>query len=405
MLCMNKDENKVTDSVDEQSPSASGTETKARGGNFTLWLVVIIMGVLCAVIGVCSSLLTAHFMKSGTTPPAINTDGTPQNIAAVVAARKSTVVEITCGDKRGSGVVMKLENGKIYVITNAHVLEGSSSALVRFPGEDGYYSGSTVGYNSFYDVAVVSVSGHTPKYEVFDLDGSDFFKPDVKYNEGDTVVAIGNAMSMGIASYDGIISKSYNLLKYEDKTVPVLRTTAAINAGMSGGALFDMSGNFIGLGTYRMTSSVEGSNSHANDVEDTGFAVPVSIVYSLYKQILKSNDGGEEGHIPQMRFAATTSAIGAMTISLDGFGTFTAEYRDGELTVTSLDSVNAPNAINVGDVIVRIGAATVGEDICHTCGELLRYRNGGAGATLKLGIKRDGSTVDINVSGYHCYVD
>lgn len=384
---------------------ASVKGTRVRGGNFTLWLVVIVMTVVCAVIGVCSSLLTAHFMKRGSTPPSIDASDVKQSVAAVVAARKPSVVEISCGDRRGSGVITKLENNKIYVLTNAHVLEGSNSSLVRFYGEDGYYSASTVGYSSFYDIAVVSVSGHTPKYEVFDLDGSEFFDRGLDYNEGDFVVAIGNAMSMGIAAYDGIISKSHNLLKYEDKHVPVLRTTAAINAGMSGGGLFDMSGRLVGLGTYRMTSSVEGSDSHKYDVEDTGFAVPISIVYPLYKQILETNEGGEEYRIPNIGFASTTSSVGCMTIALRDFGTFTAEYRDGKLTVTSLDAVDTPRSLSVGDIIESIGGAAVTDDICVTCGELLRYRyNASRGSALKLGVKRSNSSIEISVSGYYGYV-
>lgn len=384
---------------------ASVKGTRVRGGNFTLWLVVIVMTVMCAVIGVCSSLLTAHFMKRGSLPPTIDSTDVKQSVAAVVAARKPSVVEITCGDKRGSGIVTKLENNKIYVLTNAHVVEGRDSSLVRFYGEDGYYSASTVGYSSFYDVAVICVSGHTPKYEIFDLDGSEFFDRSVKYSEGDFVVAIGNAMSMGIAAYDGIISKSHNLLKYEDKTVPVLRTTAAINAGMSGGGLFDMNGRLIGLGTYRMTSSVEGSDSHKNDVEDTGFAVPVSIVYPLYKQILETDEGGEEYRIPTLTFAQTSSSVGCITVALRDFGTFTAEYRDGRLTVTSLDSVDAPRSLFVGDVIESIGGVAVTDDICIACGELLRYRfNSPRGSTLKLGIARADSSLEINVTGYKCYV-
>ena len=133
--------------------------------------------------------------------------------------------------------------------------------------------------------------------------------------------------------------------------------------------------------------------------------MPVSIVYRLYKQILESNSGGEENRVPLMRFAATTSAIGSMTVTLNGFGTFTAEYNDGKLTVKSLDSVDTPNALVVGDVIERIGDYEVGEDICLACGELLRYRYNSRGSLLKLGIKRGGSTVNVNVSGYYGYVD
>ena len=94
-----------------------------------------------------------------------------------------------------------------------------------------------------------------------------------------------------------------------------------------------------------------------------------------------------------------------MTIALRDFGTFTAEYRDGKLTVTSLDEVDTPRSLSVGDIIESIGGAAVTDDICVTCGELLRYRyNAPRGSALKLGVKRSNSSIELSVSGYYGYV-
>lgn len=388
---------------DDDTMSGGYASVKGRhvGGNKTVWLVLAVMAVICVLTGVLSSLLTAHFMQKGSTPIGIISDDKKDAVAAVVSARESSVVEIASGNLHGSGVITKLDGNKIYVLTNAHVINGGVPA-VRFYGEDSYYKADVVGYSSYYDIAVVTVA-HKTLYEIYDLDGSEYFSATLDYETGDHVVAIGNAMSLGIAAYDGIISRKSELLDYESKTLPVIRTTAAINAGMSGGALFDMAGNFVGLGTFRMTSMATGGNgSHADDVEDTGFALPASVVYPVYKQILEYGDGGEIGLLGMSFYRANTTAIGGMIMR--GFG-YTSEYRNGKLTVVALDTVSTPVDIKIDDVIVKIGSYEVDNDICKTCGEFLRYRRGAyTGEPLRLTVDRGGSIVTVYIDGYYKYV-
>lgn len=374
-----------------------------KSDNKLVWIVLAVMCVLCVLVGVVSSLLTARFMKKGDDLPPVSTGENSQKLATVVSLRKPTVVEIACGSLHGSGVVMKFENSKVYVLTNAHVISGAHTPAVRFYGEDEYYDGETIGYNSFYDVAVVTVS-YTPKNKVYDLDGSDFYSPTREFSDGDHVVAIGNAMGMGISAYDGIISRKSDILKYGDKLVPVTRTTAAINAGMSGGALFDSEGYFIGLCTYRMSSTDETGNAHnaSSDVEDTGFVTPVSIVYSVYKQILGFGDGGETAMLNMSIYSTGMSAIGGINIPELGFA---CEYRSGQLTITSTDVNGVSADIAVGDVITNIGSSEVSSDLCATVGELLKYRrNSYTGTTLKLTLSRGGATAVAVYEGIYNYV-
>lgn len=380
-----------------------------RTTNRLLWIVVAVMSVIAVLSGVCSSLLTAHFMRNGERPPIISTMGEPlQSVAAVVSARKSMIVEIDCGGLKGSGVVMKLSDGVVYILTNAHVIEHAISdnvavkrdVAVRFYGEDSFYKANVIGYTSYYDLAVVALS-HDTAFTVYDLDGSEFFARDLEYSEGNSSVSIGNAMGMGVASYAGIISRASELLECDNlfgvsgkKCVPVIRTTAVINAGMSGGAMFDMQGRLIGVGVYRMSTStganLEGNNSSL-DVEDTGFVIPVSVAYPIYKRILADNNGGNEVGLFNLSLSKSSdSYIGRIKFPLG----FTAEYRGGKLTVTALDSVNPATSVHVGDEITAIGSYTVTTDICRTVGELLCYHVSGDGNALRLTLKRDGGTVN-----------
>ncbi|MCM1367648.1 MAG: trypsin-like peptidase domain-containing protein [Roseburia sp.] len=376
---------------------------KVRHSTKLLWIVLIVMTLLCIGASVAASLATAYFMRKGAEPVQIVSENThQQSVSAVVTARSSCVAEISCGGLSGSGIIMKLHNGKVYVLTNAHVInwyiQSGSTPGVRFYKEDDYYEAEVVGYSRFYDVAVLSVV-HKTLYDTYDLDGSEYFKQDLTYNAGDYVVAIGNGMGRGIAAYDGIISRTSELLRYNDKTVPVLRTTAAINSGMSGGALFDLEGHIVGMNTYRMSSTGGSEAGHDDDVEDTGFVMPVSVVYPVYKQILEYGTGDEIGLINMNFYKTNSSSVGAIVLTDLGF---TCEVHEGKLTVTALDANTAPSGVHVGDVIEAIGSFTPDDDLCRICGEILRYRRGASGTPLRFTVSRGNSVAEF--SGYGLYV-
>lgn len=388
--------------VDRMGGGYASVKGEVQRENKLVWRVLIVMCVMCVAVGVMSSLLTAFFMRKGGEPATITTEPS-QQVSAVVALRKKSVVEVACGGAHGSGVIVDYQSSKLYIITNAHVLDKVSVPNVRLYGEDEYYDAVTVGYNSYYDIAVLTVTC-TPKFVPEILKGTEFFSIDTDYSEGDYVVAIGNAMSMGTASYDGIISKKSEILRHGEKKVAVMRTTAAVNAGMSGGGLFDMKGRLVGISTYRMssTSDSEAQHSAATDVEDTGFVVPVSIAYSVFEQILGYGEGGETGMF-DMRFENTASSyIGS--ISFIDLG-FTAEYREGALTVTSLDAVSPSASVEIGDVIKSINSYQVTDDIARTVGEFLRYRRVAyTGTVLKIEFMRGSTPVSAEFSGVYKHV-
>lgn len=126
---------------DESDGSMSGgfasVKSMRRRENRLVWAVVVVMCVMCIAVGICSSVLTAYFMRKGNVPPQINPTDVSQNTAAVVAARKPSVAEVRGGNLRGSGVITKYENGRVYLLTNRHVIAGGAVS-VRFGGEDSF---------------------------------------------------------------------------------------------------------------------------------------------------------------------------------------------------------------------------------------------------------------------------
>ena len=148
--------------------------------------------------------------------------GTPQE-------RKSSAL--------GSGFII---DTKGIVVTNNHVIQGAEDIIVRVNGED-EFKAKVIGADPLSDIAVLQI------------EAEETFTP-VKFGDsdkariGDWVIAIGNPFGLGGTVTSGIISarnRSIGLSRYED----YIQTDASINSGNSGGPLFDMNGDVIGINT------------------------------------------------------------------------------------------------------------------------------------------------------------
>ena len=137
----------------------------------------------------------------------------------------------------GSGFII---DKKGIVITNNHVIQNSEDIVVKVDG-DKEYKAKIIGADPLSDIAVLQI------------ESKETFKP-VKFGDsdkariGDWVIAIGNPLGLGGTVTSGIISarnRSIGLSRYED----YIQTDASINSGNSGGPLFDMKGNVIGINT------------------------------------------------------------------------------------------------------------------------------------------------------------
>jgi serine protease Do len=148
--------------------------------------------------------------------------GTPQK-------RKSSAL--------GSGFII---DEKGIVITNNHVIQDSEDIVVRVGG-DKEYKATIIGADPLSDIAVLQIVSKD-KFIPVNFGDSD------KARIGDWVIAIGNPFGLGGTVTSGIISarnRSIGLSRYED----YIQTDASINSGNSGGPLFDMNGDVIGINT------------------------------------------------------------------------------------------------------------------------------------------------------------
>ena len=177
--------------------------------------------------------------------------GTPQE-------RKSSAL--------GSGFII---DEKGIVVTNNHVIQDAEDIIVRVNG-DKEYKAQIIGADPLSDIAVLQLETDE-KFLPVDFGDSD------KARIGDWVIAIGNPFGLGGTVTSGIISarnRSIGLSRYED----YIQTDASINSGNSGGPLFDMNGDVIGINTAILGRS--GSIG-------IGFSIPSNSAKIVIDQLLE----------------------------------------------------------------------------------------------------------------------
>ena len=166
----------------------------------------------------------------------------------------------------GSGFII---DAKGIVVTNNHVIKGAEDIMVTVNGEK-EYEAKIIGSDPLSDLAVLEIKSKD-KFTPVKFGDSD------KARIGDWVLAIGNPFGFGGTVTSGIISarnRSIGLARYED----YIQTDASINQGNSGGPLFDMNGDVIGINTAILGR--EGSIG-------IGFAIPSNSAKKVISQLIK----------------------------------------------------------------------------------------------------------------------
>lgn len=182
----------------------------------------------------------------------------------------------------GSGVVYKKDGNTAYIVTNNHVVSGSSALrVVTSSGKQ--LQAKLVGKDSVTDLAVLKVNGASLK-TVASFGNSD----DIKV--GETALAIGSPLGSQYATSltEGIISakkrtiETTNSAGTQTGNATVIQTDAAINPGNSGGALINVGGQVVGITSSKIASDAEGTS-----VEGMGFAIPSNEVVNIINQLVK----------------------------------------------------------------------------------------------------------------------
>jgi len=166
----------------------------------------------------------------------------------------------------GSGFIIK-KNGTI--VTNNHVIANAEDIIVRVNNKE--YQAKVLGADPYSDLAVLKIES-SKNFKTVEFGNSD------KARVGDWVVAIGNPFGLGGTVTSGIISarnRDINLTRYDD----FIQTDASINQGNSGGPLFNMNGDVIGINTAIISPSGASSG--------IGFAIPANYASTIINQLIK----------------------------------------------------------------------------------------------------------------------
>ena len=168
----------------------------------------------------------------------------------------------------GSGFII---DQKGIVVTNSHVIQGAEDIFVSVNGSKDYKA-KVIGKDPYMDLAVLQIESDE-KFKPVSFGDSD------KARVGDWVIAIGNPFGFGGSVTSGIISsrnRDIGLTRYDD----FIQTDASINQGNSGGPLFDLNGNVIGINTAIIAPGSSGSIG-------IGFAIPSNPASKVIDQLIK----------------------------------------------------------------------------------------------------------------------
>ncbi len=156
------------------------------------------------------------------------------------------------------------------VITNNHVIANAEDILVRV--NDKEYTAKVLGSDPYADIAVLKINSKD-EFKPVSFGDSD------KARVGDWVIAIGNPFGLGGTVTSGIISarnRDINLTRYDD----FIQTDASINQGNSGGPLFNLKGEVVGINTAIIAPGQTGSIG-------IGFAIPANAASNVIEQLIK----------------------------------------------------------------------------------------------------------------------
>ena len=329
----------------ERSDSAAADSESAAGGT-----------------SVSSGMTTAQVAK--TVSPSVVVITTEQ----VVYSQWSWYGQSQVESGAGSGVIISSD---VYILTCDHVVSGASNITVTIGDKD--YPATIIGEDSTSDIAVIKIEadGLTPAI-VGDSD---------KLAVGDNVLAVGNPLGeLGGTVTSGIVSALNRSVTIQGtsstNTMSLVQMDASVSPGNSGGGLFNMNGELIGLVNAKSSSS---------DAEGLGFAIPINDAIKVAQDLL------ENGYVsgrPYMgiTYLAVTDAQTAAQLNVSAYGVYVVDVVQGGPADKA--------GLKAGDRIVSIDGTEIAQR--DDLGTLIQQHT--AGDTLSITVARDGQMQTVSLT-------
>lgn len=281
-----------------------------------------------------------------------------ENVDAVVAVVARYESAEGYGESSGSGFVIS-EDG--YVVTNYHVIEDASQVVVITHGK-ATLKAKVVGYEATNDIALLKVEGEGLPFVT--LGSSDDLVV------GEQVMAIGNPLGELTASLTvGYISAKDRIVDTDGTVINMLQTDAAINAGNSGGPLFNTSGQVVGV----ITAKYSGSSGSGVSIEGLGFAIPTDDIAGILADLK------EFGYVTGAYMGVSVRDVDS---SAQSYGLPAGAYVQDVEKGLAADKAG----IRPGDIIVNLGGYDV--DSITTLTRVLRRFE--AGDSVSVTVYRGG---------------
>ena len=387
----------------QPQPSAPAPEQKKKGGKAGK---IVALLLACALVGGGSGFGAAALMqKNAAAQPQSTTQASSDASVMLEAKRQAAALQVASVDTgkvltpsevyaqnvnstvgittsittnyfgyqttsaaAGSGFILTQDG---YILTNYHVVEGSNSIKVTtYDGTS--YDAQLIGYDESNDIAVLKIDATDLTPVV--LGDSDTL------NVGDTVVAIGNPLGeLTFSLTTGVVSALDRPVTFSTgTTMNLIQTDCAINSGNSGGALFNLYGEVIGITNAKYSSS---SSSSEASIDNIGFAIPLDQVRSIFESIITN------GYIVKPYIGVTVSDVSAESQS----------YGLPQGAAVRSVTENGPAAeagLQENDIIT----AANGETITSSNDLVKLVKAASAGDTLELTVYRQGQTLTLTLT-------
>jgi len=334
---------------------------------------------LPAVLNPDSEEKTVNTETSVITP---GSSGSEYTAAELFEKLSDTIVGIKVGSRPddiiGSGVMISEEG---FIITCAHVVDGADKVVVvvddyKNPKKQHEYDAIVFGSDAPTDLAVIKVE-RKEAFRFAAIGGSSELKV------GQAVVAIGNPLGLEKTITQGIVSGLQRDLGENPYMIPSIQTDAALNPGNSGGPLFDMSGNVVGIVNIKLV--------YGSQLDNLGFAISIDEARPVIEDL------AENGNV------TTRAMLGITARELSPY-----DYLEGVKEGLLVDTVRpgtpaAESGLSRGDIITRIDGEKVasvsdiqkiikdkkvGDSVDVT---VIRYNNFGESSTIKISFALTGS--------------
>ena len=268
----------------------------------------------------------------------------------------------------GSGVIISSDG---YILTCAHVVDGASTITVTIGDKD--YTATLVGEDTTSDIAVIKIDadGLTPAT----VGNSDSLKV------GQSVMAVGNPLGeLGGTVTGGMISALNRSVTIQGSssvnTMSLIQMDASVSPGNSGGGLFNMNGELIGIVNAKSSSS---------DAEGLGFAIPINDAIKVAQELLENGYVTGRPYLG-ITYLAVEDAQTAAQLGVNAYGVYVMEVVKGGPAEKA--------GLQAGDRIVSVDGTEIASK--DDLGTLMQKH--AAGDTLSITIAREGQMQTVNVT-------